>query len=175
MLNLSMKLFMCALMFLWVAAPSDSRADRLPPGKWWQMPQVSEKLNLSPEQKKTLDELFTNNRSKLSDLRSDLKKGRSELESAMAKDPLDEAAVMEQFKKLEATRTNIATERFQFILQVRKLLGAERFQTLKTLIKEHRKKGGDGPPNRRDRRGPKPGHHDPDEEPGPDSPDAPRE
>ena len=54
-----------------------------------------------------------------------------ELENLLENKVLDEAAVMEQFKKLERARGNLSTERFNFILGVRKTIGLERFQRLK--------------------------------------------
>jgi len=40
---------------------------------------------------------------------------------------------MEQFKRLEKGRTSLATERFNFLMDVRKTLGFERFQRIKML------------------------------------------
>jgi hypothetical protein len=47
-------------------------------------------------------------------------------------------------KKLESTRTLLAATRFSYALEVRKLLGYERFQRLKTL---HRSWRGFPPPH----------------------------
>jgi Spy/CpxP family protein refolding chaperone len=68
------------------------------------------------------------------DLKSAVEKERLELGILMDKETLDEDAVRGQFKKLGQVRANLAAERFRFILAVRKILGAERFQSLKTLF-----------------------------------------
>lgn len=125
---------------LWIFLPMDSMGARIPPGKWWRMPRVAEQLNLNESEKEQLNDLFIQSRRTLIDLKSTVEKERFELGILMDTKTLDENAVMEQFKKLERARTNLATERFHFLLEVRKILGSERFQTLKMLFKEFREK-----------------------------------
>jgi hypothetical protein len=45
---------------------------------------------------------------------------------------LDESALMTQFNKLETARANLSRERFQYFVQIRKILGPDRFQKIKT-------------------------------------------
>ena len=45
---------------------------------------------------------------------------------------------MEQFKRVESARNCLATERFSFLIQVRKILGFERYQNLKMLYERFR-------------------------------------
>jgi Spy/CpxP family protein refolding chaperone len=118
----------------WVFVPVDSQGARMPLGKWWRMPHVAAQLNLNGIEKEQLDDLFIQNRRKMIDLKSALEKERLELGILMDKEPLDEDAVKGQFKKLGQARANLAAERFRFLLAVRKILGAERFQSLKTFF-----------------------------------------
>jgi hypothetical protein len=46
---------------------------------------------------------------------------------------------MAAFKKLKDAGTMLATERFGFLMEVRKLLGADRFLKLKTKFQMHRR------------------------------------
>ncbi|MCD6571566.1 MAG: periplasmic heavy metal sensor [Deltaproteobacteria bacterium] len=123
---------------IWVISPAISFAEKTPPGKWWRIPRVSEHLNLSDQEKRELDKLYVDNRRKLIELKSILERERFELENLLEQETLDEAAVMEQFKKLEGARANLAIERFRFLLQVRKIIGFERFQRLKMLSRKFR-------------------------------------
>ncbi len=103
----------------------------MPSGKWWRMPNMVKKLHLKPNEQQQLDRLFVENRRKLIGFKGNLEKEKFELEVIFDKKTFDESACMRQFKRIEAVRTNLATERFRFALEVRKLLGHDRFQTLK--------------------------------------------
>ena len=79
------------------------------------------------------------NRRKLIDLKSVVEKERFELENLLESETLDEAAVMNQYDRLEKARSKIAAERFRFLLEVRKVVGHERFQQIKIRFKKFRK------------------------------------
>jgi len=128
------------LLFILVFFTSIAFGQKMPPGKWWHSPQASEKLNLSNEEKNQLDEKFLESRRKLIDLKAAVEKERLELDALMDKESLNENSIMERFKKLETARANLATERFGFILEVRKIIGFERFQQLKIAFKGFRQK-----------------------------------
>jgi len=125
-----------------VAMAKDMPGERgMPPDKWWHNPQMSNELNLSEPETAKLDEAFRNSRRKLIELKSIVETERFELENLLELQTLNEAAVTEQFKKLEKARTSLAAERFSFLLQVRKTLGPERFRHLKTYygrFRQHR-------------------------------------
>ncbi len=123
-----------------IALPMPSMGEKRSFGKWWHVPHVSEKLKLNDAEKKELDRLFVENRRSLIDLKSAVEKERLELDILMDQTTLDENAVMKQFKKLEKTRTSLAAERFRFFLGVRKVLGSERYQSMKMLYKSFREK-----------------------------------
>lgn len=112
----------------------------LPGGKWWQMPQVADKVALNQEERQKLDTMYLQHRRQMIDLHSQVQKERLELEYLLDSSTFDAAACMECFKKLQAAHSNLATERFKFLIQVRELLGLERFQQLKTEFRQHRMK-----------------------------------
>jgi Spy/CpxP family protein refolding chaperone len=125
----------------------------LPMGKWWENPEMAEKLNLSDAEKAELKDAFNNSYRKLIDLKSNVEKQRFELGNLLEKKTLDEAAVMQQFTKLEKARAELSKERFSFLLETRRVLGHERYQTLKQEGKErrrarrHRRMERQGPPH----------------------------
>jgi len=144
-------LLVVAPAFVWVFMPMVSLGEGSPRGKWWQMPQVAEKLDLKEDEKKSLDDLYVQHRRSLIDLKSALEKEKFELDVLLDKETLDEAAIMARFDKLKEARADLSKERFKFLLEVRKTLGNERYQKLKMSFKEFRKK--------RNRRGGSQGHH----------------
>ncbi|MBW1742141.1 MAG: periplasmic heavy metal sensor [Deltaproteobacteria bacterium] len=111
----------------------------LPMGKWWKNPEMAKKLNLADAEKAKLKEAFDKSHRKLIKLKSNVETERFELGSLLDKKALDEAAVMQQFTKLEKARTELARERFSFLIEVRKILGQERYQILKEEGKQRRK------------------------------------
>lgn len=118
--------------------PGPVPAQEMPHGKWWNMQRAIQYLSLNDEEKQKLDDAFVRSRRKLIDLRSQLERERFEVENLLDAEPLDEGALMEQLRRLEAARSALSAERFSFLIEVRKILGAERFQRLKSFYQRTR-------------------------------------
>ena len=118
-----------------LSLPVPSMGEKGSFGKWWFLPNIAERLKLNDAEKKDLDRLYVENRRSLIDLKSVVEKERFELANLMEQTTLDEEAVMKQFSKLEKARADLDAERFRFFLDVRKVLGSERYQSLKMLFK----------------------------------------
>jgi Spy/CpxP family protein refolding chaperone len=114
-----------------ITVPLMAAAQDSPVGKWWRLPGVSKELHLKEEEKNELDKLFTENRRKLIELKSDLERARFDLDTLLDKGSLDDDAVRAQYNRLERARENLARERFRFLLEVRRILGPARFERLK--------------------------------------------
>ncbi|MDM8525595.1 periplasmic heavy metal sensor [Desulfococcaceae bacterium HSG8] len=110
----------------------------IPGGKWWRMPRVAKELTLTGEEQERLDSLFMENRLQMIDLKSALEKEKLELEAILDKKNFDESACMSHFNRLQEARQGLVTERFKFLVEVRKLLGNDRFQKLKVKFHERR-------------------------------------
>ena len=111
------------LLLILLISPTIAVSKDMPLGKWWHNPRVSYQLNLSEKEKGKPDEIFVESRRKLIDLKSSVEREQFEIENLLESEVLDEAAVMEQFKRLEKARGNLSTDRFDFILEVRKTIG----------------------------------------------------
>jgi Spy/CpxP family protein refolding chaperone len=121
---------------------------KLPHGKWWQLPEVAEKLDLTSEEQQKLDDLLVQNQRQLIDLKTNVQKDRLELEVILDQQNFDESVCMDRFKKFQYARTNLSNERFKFLVEVRKLLGRNRYRQLKTEFHDrrmHRMKEHHGP------------------------------
>ncbi len=86
-----------------------------------------------------MDSMFVQNRLRLIDLKSGVEKEQFELQNLLDAAHLDEKAAEDQFSKLQTARSKLNAERFSFLLEVRKLLGRDRFQQLEGLMKDFRK------------------------------------
>jgi Spy/CpxP family protein refolding chaperone len=131
------------LMFLY---PAVAKADGdSPPGRWWKIPGLVEKLNLSPQEQQALDGLFTQKRKVLFDMRSEVEKQRFALEDILEEANLDQRAAFEQFNRLEQKRARLSVERFRYLLEVRKILGRDRYLKLMDMARERRERRGHSP------------------------------
>jgi Spy/CpxP family protein refolding chaperone len=63
-------------------------------------------------------------------LKSQVEAEQFKLQALLEKNKLDEAAVRAQNRKLEQARTQLANERTAFVVEVRKIIGSQRFQKL---------------------------------------------
>lgn len=115
--------------------PSISHASEIPPGRWWRIPYFSDQLGITDQQKDELDKLFDHNRDRLAELKKQMEAEKNELATMIEQEHLNETAAVGQMKKLESTRTVLSATRFSYSLEVRKLLGHDRFQQLKSLYR----------------------------------------
>ena len=105
-------------------------AQQGPQGRWWRSPKVVKQLNLTNAEIQRLEEAFNQSRLKMIELKSQIKAEQFKLKTLLEKRNLDEAAVKAQNRKLEQARTALANERTAFVLDVRKIIGHQRFQQL---------------------------------------------
>jgi Spy/CpxP family protein refolding chaperone len=126
----------------------------LPPVKWWKMPRIAEKLALTQEEVEKMEGLYREHRLRTIDLRGEVEKKRLQLEEVVESSPFNGATCIESFEELQEAHNRMALERFKFLLQVREILGLDRFQQLKEEFRQFRMKRRQGgqPPARRGHR-----------------------
>ena len=123
------------LLVIFLITPVIAAGQDVPAGKWWYNPKIQSNLNLSQNEKTKLDKLFAKSRRKLIKLKSEVEHEQFELDQLLSKKKVNDADVKKQFQKLEQARKNLANERLQFVIGVRNILGADRFQQLKSNYK----------------------------------------
>lgn len=111
----------------------------LPENKWWQNDHVVRILKLTEQEQSQLNDLFVNSQRQLFDLKANVQKEKFEIEQLLEQKKLDEKACMDQFQKLTQAQNTLRQNRFQFLLEVRKILGLERYQQLKTKFQQRRR------------------------------------
>ncbi|SPD71749.1 conserved exported hypothetical protein [uncultured Desulfobacterium sp.] len=119
-----------------VALPVVVSAQDGPEGKWWHNPGVSRRLKLSDEEKAQLDSKFVESRRRMIKLKGRVEQEQLELQSLIERNNLDERAAKDQFRRLEKARGRLSDERFEFLMQSRKVLGNERFQEIKNMYRQ---------------------------------------
>ena len=131
--------FIILLLLLFLAAPGTVTGKDIPVGKWWHRSGMATTLNLSEAEKDTLDQKYIQSRRNMIKLKHVVESEGFELEVFLESEPLIEAKALEQHIRLQKARSDLANERFRFVLEVRKLIGLDRFQELKTTFKKMRR------------------------------------
>ena len=134
------RIFSVFFLLVFVISPAVVIAKDFPPGKWWHNPQASEKLNLSDEEIKMLDKQFVDSRRKLIKLKSIVESEQFEVDNLFDSENINQKEAMKQFEKLGQAKKNLSTEHFRLLLEVRNILGLERFRQLKEHWKLRRQK-----------------------------------
>ena len=110
----------------------------VPSGKWWYNKKVVQNLNLTKKEVDKLDQLYAKSHRRLIKLKNAVEREQFELDELLGEKTVDDAKVRKQFRQLEKARTELADERLGFVIGVREIIGAERFQQLKTSYKKWR-------------------------------------
>jgi periplasmic protein CpxP/Spy len=119
-------------------------------GRWWDNPQVAKDLNLAPDQKQKMDDVFQQNRTKLIDLHASLQKEEATLDPLINADSPDETKILAQIDRVAQARAELEKANARMLLSVRQVLTADQWTKLKTARAERMARGGprgghDGP------------------------------
>jgi len=120
--------------------PSGIFAQDMMDGKWWQSKRVAEELKITDAEKRQLDETYTASRRELITLKSNVERERFELDNLLDRGDSKKKAVLDQYNRLEAARSELSEERFNLLLVVRDIVGIERYQQLKLMYRLNRDK-----------------------------------
>ena len=129
---------MCCIVFVlsFLMTCSTAVGQGLRPGKWWKDPQVSQKLSLSNDQISKLDDAYNKSRRKMIEQKSKIERERFELQNLLEKKKIDEKAIQKQHQKVEKAKSNLSSDRMKFIMDVRKIIGSEKYRQLKLLFQD---------------------------------------
>jgi len=75
--------------------------------RWWKNPQMVEKLGLTADQQKKMDDIFQQHRLKLIDVTAAVEREQVTLEPMMAADQPDEARIVAQIDKVAQARAEL--------------------------------------------------------------------
>lgn len=132
------KLWVGLMLLIMISLPGLGAGQDVPSGKWWYNQKVVQNLNLTQKEIRQLDQLYVDSHRKLIELKNAVEREQFELDALLNKKTVDDAKVRKQFKQLERARTDLANERLGFVIGVREIIGAARFQQLKTSYKKWR-------------------------------------
>lgn len=136
--------------------PPMERAFRMGPrGRWWNDPEISQKLGLSTDQQKKMDDIFLQSRLKLIDEHAAVEKEEAILEPLLSAEQPDETRILAQIDKVAQSRAELEKANARMLLGLRGVLTTAQWKTLQTLGPHDRFDRHDGRrPHARDGRGP---------------------
>jgi len=135
-------------------------------GRWWNNPDLAQKLGLSDQQKKQMDDIFLQHRLKLIDLNANLEKQETLLHPMIEADQPDEGKILSQIDAVAQARAELEKANARMLFDLRKTLTPDQWQKLKAMREEQRGKmmmrDGRRGPNGMGPKGPGPGPGGPD-------------
>ncbi len=101
-----------------------------PGGRWWNSPEMVQKIGINSEQQKKMDDIFQANRLKLVDLNATLQKDEMILEPLMSSDAPEETKILAQIDKVAQGRAELEKANARFLLGIRRVLTPEQWKKL---------------------------------------------
>ena len=99
-------------------------------GRWWNNPQVAERLKLTDTQRKAMDDTLQQHKESLVDLRGSLEKAELELEPMMKQDQPNESEILAQIDKVAQARAELEKANARFLLAIRSKLTPEQWKQM---------------------------------------------
>jgi Spy/CpxP family protein refolding chaperone len=104
----------------------------MPVGRWWDNPALSDRIGLTEEQKKKMDDVFQASRIKLIDLRASLEKEEATLDPLMESATPDDSKLLPQIDRVAQARAELEKADARLLLGLRHVLSPQQWQTLQT-------------------------------------------
>jgi periplasmic protein CpxP/Spy len=107
-------------------------------GRWWSDPALAQKIGLSDEQQKKLDDLVQQHRLRLIDLSADLQKQEAILEPLLSADRPDETKILSQIDRIALARAELEKSNARMLLGMRSVLTQDQWKRLQAEIPRRR-------------------------------------
>ena len=115
-------------------------------GRFWNNPALVDKLKLTDEQRKGMDQVLEQNRSRLIDLRGNLQKAEGALEPLMRDDQPNESRILEQIDQVAQARAELEKANARFLLAIRAKLTPDQWKSLQAARAERMQQWRQGGP-----------------------------
>ncbi len=110
--------------------PMDRALHVGPPGKWWSDPVIAQKLGLTADQQKRMDDVFQQSRLSLIDLSAAVQKQEAILEPLLAAEQPEEAKVLLQIDRIAQARAELEKASARMLLGIRSILTQDQWKRL---------------------------------------------
>jgi Spy/CpxP family protein refolding chaperone len=100
------------------------------PGKWWHEPVLVNKLALTSDQQKKMDDIFQQHRLKLIDLTATLQREETVMEPLVGAEQPDEAKILAQIDRVAQARAELEKANARMLLGIRRALTQDQWKKL---------------------------------------------
>lgn len=104
--------------------------------KWWERPEVVQRLKLTDQQINQIRDIYSGETKKAIDLRAEFEKQHLELEQLLQQDPLDEDKIAKQIDNVQAARAAVAKNYLLMRVKIDKVLSSDQRKQLDVIRKE---------------------------------------
>jgi Spy/CpxP family protein refolding chaperone len=101
-----------------------------PPGMWWKNPDIVQKLAITPDQQKRMDDIFQQSRLQLIDLKAAVEKEEVQLEPMLAANPPDTNKILAQIDRAAQARAELEKANARMLLGIRTVLTPDQWTKL---------------------------------------------
>jgi len=119
---------------LLIVAASFASAQNLPPGKWWQRPEIIRELQLSNEQQEKLDDIFRTAANGLIDAKGDVEKLQISLRGELDRPQIQRAAVLRIAKQLNEARGRLFEQEIGMLVDMRAVLNDQQWTKMRNAL-----------------------------------------
>lgn len=120
-----------------LAAPAAASPD-LPDGKWWKRPRVAAAVNLTADQAREIEAIFSKARPQLIDRKADLEKKQGALEDAVDSNA-DRKEIAARVEEVEDARAELQKSRILMVLDMKQVLRPEQWERLVRMREDARR------------------------------------
>lgn len=110
-----------------------------PPGIWWHNADLIQKLTLTPDQQKRMDDILQQSRLQLIDLRANVEKQELLMEPMLAANPPDTNKVLAQIDHTAQARAELEKANAKMLLGIRNVLTPDQWTKLQTELRDNRR------------------------------------
>jgi Spy/CpxP family protein refolding chaperone len=110
-----------------------------PPGIWWHNPDLVQKLTLTPDQQKRMDDILQQSRLQLIDLRANVEKQELLMEPMLAANPPDTNKVLAQIDRTAQARAELEKANAKMLLGIRNVLTPDQWTKLQAEERDNRR------------------------------------
>ena len=101
-----------------------------PHGRWWNNPELVQKLALTSDQQKQMESVFEQNRPNLMDLSDKVRTAEMGMGSLLSSDQPDEGKVLAQIDRIAQARAELEKSNARMLLGLRRILTPAQWKTL---------------------------------------------
>jgi Spy/CpxP family protein refolding chaperone len=102
------------------------------PGKWWHDQGMVQKLGLSSDQQKKMDDIFQQHRLKLIDRNASLQREETIMEPLVEAEQPDETKIVAQIDRVAHARAELEKANARMLLGIRRVLNPEQWKKLQS-------------------------------------------